>query len=713
MHHVAPAFHRHTLSALALAVSLPWLAAPLPAAETPTSPPPANTTATPVAPPPADAASTNPPPATTAAPAEPRHGLDAARRQLATLHVPEGLEVQLFAAEPMVRNPANMDVDARGRVWCTEGVNYRTWQKWGVLQPAGDRIVILEDTDGDGAADRSRTFYQGNEINAALGICVLGRRVVVSCSPNLLVFEDQDGDDRADGPPSKLFTGIKGVDHDHGLHACVQGPDGRLYFNFGNEGHTLLDAQGKPVTDLAGNVVEANGRPYRQGLLFRSAPDGSRLETLAWNFRNSYEVAVDSFGTLWQSDNDDDGNQGVRINFVMEFGNYGYTDEVTGGGWGNRRSNIEPEIPRRHWHLNDPGVVPNLLQTGAGSPTGICVYEGDLLPSAFRGQILHCDAGPRVVRAYPVEKKGAGYQATTLDLLTSTSDWFRPSDVCVGPDGSIYVADWNDAGVGGHFMADQKPEEMTGRVYRIAPKGHLPTVSPIQLATPKGAVAALRSPNHATRHLAWDALQKLGIAAEGELNALWRDSNPRLRARAIHALASLPEREAGYATEATTDPDPDIRITGLRAARARGVPLVPILRRLVKDPSPQVRRECAIALRGLKAPEAADLWTQLARQHDGADRWYLEALGIGADGQWDTFLPAYLSQAQEDALRTPAGRDIVWRSRSKQTPALLARLIKDKTLPEPQKARYFRALDFQSGPEKDAVLLDLLNSAIP
>jgi hypothetical protein len=69
------------------------------------------------------------------------------------------------------------------------------------------------------------------------------------------------------------------------------------------------------------------------GMVFRCNLDGSEVETLAWNFRNNYEVAVDSFGTLWQSDNDDDGNRGVRINYVMEYGNYGYADELTGEGW--------------------------------------------------------------------------------------------------------------------------------------------------------------------------------------------------------------------------------------------------------------------------------------------------------------------------------------------------------------------------------------------
>ncbi len=641
-----------------------------------------------------------------------RSGRDAALAQLKKMKVADGLEVSLFASEPMVRNPANIDVDSRGRVWCTEGVNYRVWQKWGRLEPHGDRIVILEDTDGDGVADSEKTFYQGHEINAALGICVLGSRVIVSCSPNVLVFEDANRDDRADGPPQKLYTGIKGVDHDHGMHAFVPGPDGRLYFNFGNEGKELRNASGEPIRDLAGNLINNQGKPYRQGMVFRSDLAGGNVDTVAWNFRNNYEVAVDSFGTLWQSDNDDDGNQGVRINFVMEYGNYGFTDEMNGAGWGQRRTNLEGDIPRRHWHLNDPGVVPNLLQTGAGSPTGLCVYEGSLLPEVFQGQMIHCDAGPRVVRAYPVEADGAGYKARIVNILTSEDDWFRPSDVCVTPDGSLLVADWNDAGVGGHHMADQKPETMTGRIYRVAPVGHKSTVPPLNAVTVPGALAALQSPNLATRYLGWQTLARAGAPAEAALLSLWTGTNPRFRARAIHLLARIPGKESSHVAAALNDADPDLRITGLRIARERGLDLLPLVASLVDDPSPQVRRECAIALRHLKSPEAASLWARLANHHDGRDRWYLEALGIAADGQWDAFLGAYL-KTHPEAAETAPGRDIIWRSRGKATPALLARILKDPATPEDEKPRYFRAFDFQTGPEKDAALVELLTAAAP
>src|SRR6266481_4202185 len=184
-------------------------------------------------------------------------GLEAARAAMTNFTVCEGLRLSLFASEPMVRNPTDMDVDAQGRVWITEGVNYRSsFQKWGVLQREGDRIVILEDTNGDGAADKETVFYQDPSINAALGICVLGNKVIVSSSPHVFVLTDTDGDGKAD-KRELLFTGIGGRDHDHGVHAFVFGPDGKLYFNMGNESQHLFHPLNKelPLHGPAENVA--------------------------------------------------------------------------------------------------------------------------------------------------------------------------------------------------------------------------------------------------------------------------------------------------------------------------------------------------------------------------------------------------------------------------------------------------------------------------
>lgn len=643
-------------------------------------------------------------------------GPAAAREQTKKLKTPENLELTLFASEPMVRNPTDLDIDARGRIWLTEGVNYRSsFQRWGRLRPDGDRILILEDTDGDGVADKEKTFYQGHDINAALGICVLGNKVIVSCSPNVFVFTDEDGDDKAD-KKEVLFTGIKGADHDHGVHAFVFGPDGKLYFNFGNAGGEIHRPDGSVVKDVEGNEVTTKGQLYRQGLVFRCNLDGSEFEVLAHNFRNNYEVAVDSFGTLWQSDNDDDGNQGVRINYVMEFGNFGYSEEMTGAGWrigwNKAQSQGAPGSERvfYEWHQYDPGVVPNLLHTGAGSPTGICVYEGKLLPDVFRNQVIHCDAGPRAVRAYPVTEDGAGYKARIENIITTDDTWFRPSDVAVAPDGSLYAADWNDAGVGGHNMVDQKLETMTGRVYRVAPNGHKPSAPRLDLATAAGCVQALQSPNQATRYLAWTKLHAMPSEAENDLLTLWKSGEPRMRARALHLLARIKGQEKKYVEQALQDTDANIRVAGLRIARSLKLGVIPYVKMVAQDSSAQVRRECAIALRHNSSAEAAQLWAALAQQHDGKDRWYLEALGIGADQQWDKFLNAWLA-AVGDRWNTPGGRDVVWRSRGKKTPGLLVKIINDKETEAKERERYMRSFDFIQGPEKDAALVELLTSA--
>ena len=636
-----------------------------------------------------------------------RHGPAAAAEQAKQLISHPELEATLFASEPMLVNPANMDIDAEGRVWVTEGVNYRLFKPWGKIKPKGDRIRILEDTDGDGKADVAKTFYQGNDVNAALGICVLGTKVIVSCSPKILLFTDENGDDKADGPPKVLFNGIGGVDHDHGAHAFIFGPDGKLYFNIGNDGRRLKTPDGKNfIVDKAGNEVDGSGKPYRQGLVFRCNLDGSEVETLGFNFRNNYEVTIDSFGTIWQSDNDDDGNRGVRINYVMEFGNYGYTDEFTGRGWRTKRTNQEADVPSRHWHQNDPGVVPNLIQTGQGSPTGIAIYEGKLMPAIFQGQMMHCDPGPRVVRAYPVKRSGAGYTGEVVNMLQSKDPWYRPSDVCTAPDGSVFVADWHDGHVGGHHMTDHKLGKMTGRIYRLTPKGKS---KGYKIAQNRTASTMLTSPNMAERYVAWQQLHKVGAKAEGSLLNLWKSDNQRIRARALHLLARIKGAEKKYINIALADKNPDIRITAIRIARERGLDVIPFVKKMADDMDAGVRRACAIALRHNESPDAPALWAKLAQQHDGKDRWYLEALGIALDKQQDKFFGAWLEAVGSD-WDTPAGRDIVWRSRSSKTSDLLVKILLNKKTKDEEKPRYIRALDFQSGPEKDAALIKLIGA---
>ncbi len=609
------------------------------------------------------------------------------------IKVADGLQASLFASEPLLTNPTNIDIDHRGRVWVCEAYNYRPDITGNETKAEGDRIVILEDTTGDGKADKSTVFYQDPELNAPLGIWVMGNQAIVSQSPYVWLLTDTNGDDKAD-KKEILFQGIDGEQHDHGMHAFVFGPDGKFYFNFGNSGGQIKDKHGKLIVDKFGNTV--NTENYQEGLVFRCNPDLTEFEVLGQNFRNNYEVAVDSYGTMWQSDNDDDGNKGVRINYVMEFGNYGYKDEMTGAGWRANRTNKEKEIPLQHWHLNDPGVVPNLLQTGAGSPTGLVVYEGRLLPEVFWDQMIHTDAGPNVVRAYPVSNDGAGYKAEIVNIMEGDQDqWFRPSDVCVAPDGSLMVADWYDPGVGGHQVGDL----YRGRIFRVAPPNN-PYITPtFTFDSVEGALEALQNPNLSVRYHAWQELQKMGEKAEPALNEMYAThENPRMKARAFWVLAKMEGIGEDYIKKAVSHEDPNMRIAAIRAARQVGIESTPILKKLAQDKNPQVRREVAIALKNNFSPGASEIWSMLARQHDGEDRWYLEALGIGAEGQWDQFYRAW--EANQEGQPEKGKNDIIWRSRTGLAVPNLAVLAADDEVPLDNRLRYFRAFDFNPDKEK-------------
>ncbi|WP_138482940.1 PVC-type heme-binding CxxCH protein [Dyadobacter bucti] len=625
---------------------------------------------------------------------------------IAGLSVAKGLEATLFASEPVITNPTNIDVDHLGRVWVCEAYNYRPAINGNPTHQEGDRILILEDTDGDGKSDKTTVFYQGPEINSPLGVWVMGNRVVVSQSPYVWLFTDENNDGKAD-KKEVIFEGVGGEQHDHGMHAFTFGPDGKLYFNFGNEGGHLLDGKGKAVIGKDGQPIDF--KKLKQGMVFRCDPDFKNIEVLGNNFRNNYEVAVDSYGTMWQSDNDDDGNKGVRINYVMQYGNYGYTDELTGAGWRANRTNIEDSIPYRHWHLNDPGVVPNLLQTGSGSPTGMVIYEGRLLPKEFWDQMIHCEPGHNVVRSYPVQKAGAGYTANIVNVIDGKRDqWFRPSDVCVAPDGSLIVSDWYDPGVGGHQAGDQNK----GRLYRVAPANTPYRVPKTDFTTIEGAIDALQSPNLSIRYFAWNALNKMGESAAPALDKLFSDkkANPRMRTRAFWLLSKLPASNKKYIDKAIKDTNPDIRIAGLRAAsEQKAIDITSYIKILAKDADPQVRRECALLLHHNKSANSPALWADLALQYDGKDRWYLEALGIGADGQWDSFFKAWLAKAGANPIATKAGKDIVWRSRGKESVNLLASLAGDVNTDLKSRLRYFRAFDFNPGAnEKSTALLKIM-----
>ncbi len=621
---------------------------------------------------------------------------------LAGVTAAEGLVAQLFAHEPMVRNPSNIDVDHRGRVWVVENVNYRPERNPdNPYQEGGDMVVILEDKNNDGQADSRKIFFHDPLVDGAMGIAVFDNQVYLSSSPHILILTDDDRDDKADQIDT-LFTGLGRKQGDHTVHAVTFGPDGRLYFNYGNATPEIRDKVGKPVVDRMGNVVNNSGQPYRQGMVFRCEMDGRRLDALGHNFRNNFEVGVDSYGRMWQSDNDDDGNRAVRINYIMEYGNFGYRDEMTGASWQESRSGMHEEIPQRHWHQNDPGVIPNLYIIGSGSPCGILFYEGKLLPERFHNQVIHADAGPGAIWSFILEDAGAGFSAECEPLLMRSRDtWYRPTDVVVAPDGSLFVADWYDPGVGGHWAGDPH----RGRIFRLTtPKARNYKVPTIDVARPLMAIEALKSSNIATRYLAWQALEDFGRQGEVALLKLWKSENLSYRARSLWLLARIDHK---YIQQGLIDPDPMIRSTAIRVAR-QWIPqeLRLLIKPMLRDPSPKVRREIAIALHEMEG-EIFEYWVPLADQYQGEDRWYLEALGIGASRRWDSCLEQFLTH--HSSLQGKAVRDIIWRSRSSRTFDLLIKILMDTSLTQREIGRFLRATDFVDSPEREIKLAKLFD----
>jgi putative membrane-bound dehydrogenase-like protein len=557
---------------------------------------------------------------------------------------------------------------------------------------------VLEDTDHDGKADKRTVFYQDPDLNLPLGITVLGDKIYVTSSPQILVFTDSNRDLVPDDKQI-LFTSMqKG---EHSAHSLLPGPDGMIYFSLGNYTRAMQDKDHNPIIDKAGVRLFEKESPYLGGIVLRSSPNGKNVEVLGHNFRNNYEPCVDSFGNIWQSDNDDDGNESSRINFVMYHGNYGFLDEKSRASWTTSRINTEKTVPERHWHQNDPGVVPNALITGAGSPAGMTYYEGDLLPDVFQFVPIHAEPYYNVVRAYLPAKKGAGYTLEIEDLVKSQDKWFRPVDVATAPDGSLFIADWYDPILGGGAAADARQ----GRIYRVARSTNKYLVSPADMSTVDDAIAALKSPNPETRFAAFQYLENAGTAASEELEKIWKSDNPVYRARAMWLLAKI-DSKASFLVEALEDDNVDIRIAAVRAVAQTKRDVVPDLIPLSNDENAAVRREVAIALRYSHTPEAAGLWVDLAKKYDGNDRWYLEALGIGADLHADLFFNTWLQNIEVD-LKRKSHQDLIWRSRSSKAIPMLGELIKTTGNKE-SNLRYFRAFDFHDTTYKTTVLTSLI-----
>jgi putative membrane-bound dehydrogenase-like protein len=559
------------------------------------------------------------------------------------------LKIEVWAQSPRIFTPVAMDIDAQGRIWATEGIDYSTEKRI----DAGQSIVVLADTDLDGKADHSHVFVTEKDMRRApLGIAVFDNRIVVSATPSITVYTDVDRNavfDPAVDKKETFLTGFAGAGHDHTLHAVIGSPSGQWYFSYGNMGADIKTIDGRHFlsgcyygsSELIGKP-SSDGHLYVGGVAMRVNPDGTGLSAVGHNMRNPHDMFVSSTGDVFQSDNDDPAH--CRATWLMEYGNMGYSDLRDGSrSWEEAaKSWEEPEdgdhIKRRssksHWRENYPGATPPGTVYGAGSPTGNVFIEGDELGEDLRGLYLHCDMVRKEVMGYTPKDREAhiemGPHHAFIGLKEdSKKEHFLPTDLVLGLDGALYFSDF-------HNDTSRRTNLVTGTIYRISRSDEKQVTRPtIDFTTPGGLVRALQSPAINVRSEAVIRLIPHGEKVSPALIELFEEtSNPYIQARCLWVLAQLGPKGLRFVESLLDSNDTQHRLVAFRAMRfADPENILALAGKMASDPSPALRREVALSLRDQPFDACREILLSLIDSYKGENRWALEAFGIAATGK--------------------------------------------------------------------------------
>lgn len=368
--------------------------------------------------------------------------------------VPEGFKVSLFAAEPDVRQPIAFTIDPRGRLWVAESFSYPNW-----LQPAQekDRVLILEDRDGDGRFDRRTVFWdRGGKVSNISGVALGFGGVWVCATPNLLFIPDRDGDDVPDGDPEVVLDGWDVKAAHNIFNGLSWGPDGWLY---------------------GCNGILSNSRVARPG-----TPDGERVRINCgvWRYhptRKTFEAVAHGTTNPWGLDFDDYGEAfitncviphlfrvvpGARFQrmFGQDFNAHSYgllescADHIHWAGG--------------HWTDSRGGKGKHGEAGGGHAHVGAMIYLGDNWPDTYRNSVFTCNIHGHRINRDTLEASGSGYLARhAKDFLFANDDWFRGIDLKYGPDGAAFLLDWSDTGECHETDGDLAHRE-NGRIFKIS-----------------------------------------------------------------------------------------------------------------------------------------------------------------------------------------------------------------------------------------------------
>lgn len=385
---------------------------------------------------------------------------------------PPEFEVTLVASEPLVRQPCSMAFDERGRLFVGMGPQYRS----PTPDTPGDSVVIVQDSDGDGQAEQTKTFATG--FNAIQGLAWHGRDLWVANAPDLTIVRDLNGDDEAD-EYVKVYTDLGNLEH--GLHGLNWAPDGKLYMSKGNS--KGLNQPGryapKPFRDLWGLTAPAdvpdmpapikfNKDNYRReyhdpaddwgldGGVLRCDDGGKNLEIVARGFRNPWDINFDS-GFNWIG-TDNDQTTGDRV-FMPFFGAHFGWNHPWSSHWGT-----EPHAP----------TAPVSGPLFEGSGTGVVFCQSPQFPPEYRGAFLVNDWLRKTTYLWRPQWDGAMLRPMGggfTSFIEGGSSLFRPTDMEFGPDGALWVLGWS-SGYGAEWKDGQLINE--GRIYRVAWKNAPP-----------------------------------------------------------------------------------------------------------------------------------------------------------------------------------------------------------------------------------------------
>jgi putative heme-binding domain-containing protein len=382
-----------------------------------------------------------------------------------SFQVADGFEVNLFAADPLLAKPIQMNFDPAGRLWVATSEVYPQIKPG---QKANDKIIILEDRHGEGRADKTTVFADGLLIPT--GVEPGDGGAYVANSTDLVHFADTKGTGRADRQRIVL-SGFGTEDTHHILHTLRWGPDGLLYFNQSTYIHSHIETP-HGVRRLGG------------GGIWQFRPETMRLEVFLRGLINPWGHHFDRWGQCFATD----GAGGEGINYILPGASYAWT----------------------------PGASRIIRGLNPGSPKycGAEILSGRHLPEDWRGNLLTNDfRGHRVCR-FVLSEDGAGFAAQEkTELIKTNHPAFRPVDVKMGPDGAIYIADWYNPIIqhGEVDFRDPRRDLTHGRIWRVTAKGRPLLARPKLVdATTEELLAALKAPEDWTRQRAKRVLKERG-----------------------------------------------------------------------------------------------------------------------------------------------------------------------------------------------------------